>query len=150
MVELRTGTQCELCCGAGGLVERTPPSQHSLLGKVKVMWRVRSREGEDRQRPCVSNFTLFLGRVSNQRGSRKFRLPVHEGMIPPGRNRWPEKKFQNRSIKCGVLPYDPAIPLLGKIPYSVKTDSEYMCSEVDSSIIHNSKKWKQPPNSIYI
>ena len=33
----------------------------------------------------------------------KLRLPVHEGMTPPGGNRWPEKKFQNRSIKSGIL-----------------------------------------------
>ena len=99
---------------------------------------------------CASNFTLFLERVSNQRCSRKLRLPVHEGMIPPGGKRWPEKKFQNRSIKSGILPYDPTIPLLGNIPHRVETDGEYMCTEVHSSIIHNSKKWKQSPNSIYI
>ena len=101
-----------------------------------------------KQRVCASNFTLFLGKVSNQRCLRKLRLPVHEGMIPPGGNRWLEKKFQNRSIKCGILPYDPTIPLLGNIPHRVETDTEYMCAEVHSSIIHNSKKWKQPPNSI--
>ena len=72
-----------------------------------------------KQRLCASNFTLFLGRVSNQRCSRKLRLPVHEGMIQPGGYRWPEKKFQNRSIKCGIVPYDPAIPLLGNIPHRV-------------------------------
>ena len=99
---------------------------------------------------CASNVTLFLERVSNQRSLRKLRLPVHEGMIPPGGNRRPEKKFQNRSIKCGILPYDPAILLLGNIPHRVETDGEYMCTEVHSSIIHNSKKWKQPPKSIYI
>ena len=102
------------------------------------------------QRLCASNFTLFLERVSSQRSSRKLRLPVHEGMIPPGGNRWLKKKFQNRSIKCGILPYDPTIPLLGNIPHRVETDTEYMCAEVHSSIIHNSKKWKQPLNSIYI
>ena len=45
--------QCELCCGAGGLAERPPPSQHSLLGKVKVMWRVPSQQGDNRHRGCV-------------------------------------------------------------------------------------------------
>ena len=99
---------------------------------------------------CASNFTLFLERVSNQRCSRKLRLPVHEGMTPLGGTRWPEKKFQNRSIKSGILPYDPTIPLLGNIPHRVETDGEYMFTEVHSSIIHNSKKWKQSPNSIYI
>ena len=103
-----------------------------------------------KQRVCASNFTLFLGRVSNQRCLRKPRLPVQEGMIPPGGNRWLKKKFQNRSIKCGILPYDHTIPLLGNIPHRVETDIEYMYTEVHSCIIHNSKKWKQPLNSIYI
>ena len=64
-------------------------------------------------------------------------------MTPPGGNRWPEKKFQNRSIKSGILPYDPTIPLLGNIPHRVETDGEYMFTEVHGSTIHNSKKWKQ-------
>ena len=75
----------------------------------------------------------------------KLRLPVQEGMIPPGGNRWSEKKFQNRSMKRGILPYDPTIPLLGNIPHTVETNIEYKCAEVHSCIIHNSKKWKQPP-----
>ena len=53
-------------------------------------------------------------------------------------------------MKHGILPYDPTIPLLGNIPHTVEKNIEYMCAEVHSCIIHNSKKWKQPPPTPYI